>query len=264
MNRAAWICGAALIAAAATGFLPHLLVTQALLVALLTMVIAPLCLFRGHAIPVRPFPAIFFVSAGTIAIQLPAVVAPVSRGGIITILALGALLLGAIAFWSVVIAPQPRIAGLKAAGYVVVGGVPISMPALFLMMAPRDLYASFHASAPSALDPHLDQMLSGFILFSAVKIVIFIVGSVIFFAASREVATDEGDDGQRQPTGRPDLPHWARQLSPTSPTVEEPAAREKARLAPHHTSPRKRGEDAGSLERQVGAVKDHFAGDLPG
>jgi cytochrome c oxidase assembly factor CtaG len=230
-NPLALIAGAALIALAATGLLPHLLVTQALLTAILTMVIAPLCLIGRRQRPgsrppfsASPFYAIFLVSAGTIALQLPAVVSPVSRGGLITILALTALLLGAVAFWSVVIAPRPRVAGVRAAGYVIVGGVPISMPALFLIIAPRDLYSAFHASLPAALDPHVDQMLSGFVLFTAVKVVIFIVASVIFFAAANETSASGPDQGGSAPdAGRPHLPDWARRLGPGSPAVEEPA-----------------------------------------
>jgi hypothetical protein len=234
--RAARVAAVGIIAVAAVGALPRLLLTQALLSATLTMVLAPLCLLDvGPASRWRrlgPFPACILISAGTVAVQLPWSVGVLGHGGVVAALALVALLFGAIAFWSLVI-PPGRLSGLAAAGYVIVGGSLISMPALLLIMAPRDLYPAYHATGSHLLDGHTDQMLSGFVLFGAVKVVIFIAFSAIFFAASREVAADSDDDGgSRHRRVPPGLPSWALDLGPGSPSVEEPAAEREREAVP--------------------------------
>ena len=234
---AAWLAAVGLILAVASGRLPHLLTTQAVASAALTMGLAPLCLL---AVPrasrlrrlARPFPSIVLLSLGTIAVQLPGVVSVVADGGLLSLTAMTVLLLGALAFWAVVV-PPARLSGLAAAGYVIVGGAFISMPALLLVMSPRDLYRGFHAANPTGFDPHVDQLLSGFVLFGAVKLVIFAAFSVIFFAAARREPTaagDDGDGGSRVPREPGPLPGWVRDIveGRPLPTAEEP---EPARLA---------------------------------
>ena len=232
VSTAAAITALALCAAVASGRLPHLLTTQAIVSALMTMLLAPLCLLAVPADSrwrrlVRPFPAIGLLAAGTVAVQLPPVVAVVAGGGVLSLLAMLGLLGAALAFWAVVV-PPARIQGLPAAAYVIVGGAFISMPALLLVMAPRDIYAAFHAQNVTGVDPHLDQLLSGFILFGAVKVVIFTAFSVIFFAAGRSEGAAEaadGDGGSRVPRRPTPLPGWVRDIveGRPLPMVEEPA-----------------------------------------
>ncbi len=136
---AAKVVAALVIIAAASGKLPHLVLTQAVISTLLALVVAPLWLLgRPESGPgshawtrVPPFLAVGAIAAGTIAIQLPPVVGVISDGGVPAVLALSALLAGALCFWSVVVAPA-RVSGLAACGYVVIGGVPISIPASIL------------------------------------------------------------------------------------------------------------------------------------
>jgi cytochrome c oxidase assembly factor CtaG len=165
------------------------------------------------------------VSLGTILVQLPPVVGSISDGGPLTALALTALLVGAIAFWSMVMRPAPRVTGIGAAGYVIIGGLPISMPAMLLILVPGDVYGEFHANGAALVDGHLDQLIAGFILFAAVKVVIFTVASMIFVQASREVPAedDEDDDGGRPvPQAPPGVPGWVRELV-RDPLPDEPA-----------------------------------------
>jgi hypothetical protein len=164
------------------------------------------------------------VGIATVAAQLPPAVTALSRGGAITLVALTLQLLLAIAFWSVVIPLGYRLRGLLAAGYVLLGGVFIRMPAMLLILLPHDIYASFHASAPSTIDPMTDQVVSGFILFAAVKLAIFTVFTVIFRAAFEDPGeTHDGDDGGSEVAAPPDVPLWALRLSEGAPTVAEPA-----------------------------------------
>jgi cytochrome c oxidase assembly factor CtaG len=136
---------------------------------------------------------------------------------------LAALLAGSLAFWSVVV-PPARIKGLAACGYVIIGGVPISLPAMFLILSPRDIYSTFHAASPPAIGALNDQLYAGFILFAAVKIAIWVVGSCVFFAAANaDNAAAEDDDGGRPVPVEPRLPGWVRELTADSPTAEEPA-----------------------------------------
>jgi hypothetical protein len=238
---AARVAGSAVILAAASGRLPHLVVTQAAVSALLTLVVAPLWLLDRsepaaapkHAgispLTVSPFLAVFLMAAGTISVQLPPVVAVLSEGGLITALALSLLLLGAIAFWSVLIAPA-RVTGIAACGYVVIGGLPISMPAMFLILSPRDIYTGLHAAAPPIIGPMNDQLFAGFILFAAVKIAIWTVATIVFFAAARESAGPDDDDGglvvPAGPTipALPAVPDWVLGLATDAPTADEPVA----------------------------------------
>jgi cytochrome c oxidase assembly factor CtaG len=223
------VSGLVVIIAATTGKLPHLVATQAAISAFLTMVVAPLWLLDrtekarapGARWSLPAFPAITLIAAGTIAVQLPAAVSILSEGGPVTALALSGLLLGAVAFWSVVM-PPARLRGLAACGYVVIGGVPISLPAMFLIFSQRDLYAGFHATTAPAIGAINDQLIAGFILFAAVKLAIWVVGSCVFFAAAGEAASADDDDGGRPVPVPPKLPGWVMGLAGDAPTVEEP------------------------------------------
>jgi cytochrome c oxidase assembly factor CtaG len=233
LARGARVAGLVVILAAASGKLPHLVVTQAAISTLLTLVVAPLWLLdrseRAHgegrrampAFTVSPFLAVFLMAAGTISVQLPPVVTVLSEGGPITAVALSLLLLGAIAFWSVLIAPA-RVSGIAACGYVVIGGLPISMPAMFMIFSPRDLYAGFHAATPPSIGAMNDQLYAGFILFAAVKITIWTVASIVFFAAARESAAPDDDDGGLPVPAGPTVPGWVLGLAADAPTAEEP------------------------------------------
>jgi len=231
--------GVAVIVAATSGKLPHLVVTQAAISVVLTMMVAPLWLLDRAEPPgagsgsysskftVSPFLAVFLMAAGTIGVQLPPVVAVLTEGGLPTALALTALLLGAIAFWSVLVAPA-RVSGIAACGYVVIGGLPISMPAMFMILSPRDLYADLHAGSPPLIGAMNDQLYAGFILFAAMKITIWTVASIVFFAAAAESASPEDDDGgllvPAGPTvpARPEVPSWVLGLATDAPTADEP------------------------------------------
>jgi hypothetical protein len=228
LELVARVAGPAVILAAASGKLPHLVATQAAISTLLTLVVAPLWLLdrseRAAAeshFTISPFLAVFLMAAGTISVQLPAVVAVLSDGGLITALALSALLLAAIAFWSVLIAPA-RVSGIAACGYVVIGGLPISMPAMFMILSSRDLYAGFHAAAPPLIGAMDDQLYAGFLLFASVKIAIWAVASIVFFAAARESAAPDDDDGGLPVPAGPTVPGWVLGLASGAPTADEP------------------------------------------
>jgi hypothetical protein len=162
------------------------------------------------------------MSAGTVASQAPPAVAAIGGGGPVTALALVALLLVAIGFWSVVI-PPARLKGLQAVGYMLVGFMPISMPAMFLIMLPRDIYTAFHAAGRGALAPLDDQTFAGFVLFAFVKITLFVAFTFLFLAAlAQRVEGEDGGDGDRGDNQPPSLPGWVRALLQGEPTVDEP------------------------------------------
>jgi hypothetical protein len=209
-----------------TGLLPHLVLTQALLIGFVFVVAGPLWNIGRN--PPRwftvPIPACLAVSVVGVTLQLPPVAAVVGTRGLVAMVALSVLLVASIAFWSVVNAPAPRLSGALGAGYVVLGGVPISMPGLILMVAPRDIYSAFHAAGASLLAPTADQQLAGFALLGVVKLGVLIAFTVIFIGAYREAPDYAGGGGQgpgRDETP-PDLPRWAAGLGPQSPAVEEP------------------------------------------
>ncbi|HEV1998818.1 MAG TPA: hypothetical protein VGR61_11895 [Candidatus Dormibacteraeota bacterium] len=226
--------GAMVIVAAASGRLPHLVVTQAVVSSLLTMIAAPLSLLdrgtgasrRRWSIPA--FPAVALMSVGTVASQAPPVVTAIGEGGLRTVVALAALLLMAMGFWSVVVSPA-RLRGLPAVGYILLGSLPISMPAMFLIMLPRDIYTAFHAAAPGPLAAMDDQIFAGFVLFGFVKITLFVAFTCLFLSAVPQgVDGDDGDDGGRPGKEPPNLPGWVQALLQGEPTVDEPAAERRA------------------------------------
>lgn len=228
------LLAAMLITAEASGRLPHLVLTQAVVSSLLTMVAAPLSLLdrttgvsrRRWSVPA--FPAVALMSVGTLASQAPPVVAAIGEGGLLTVAALAMLLVMAIGFWSVVI-PPARLKGLHAVGYMLLGSLPISMPAMFLIMLPRDIYTAFHAAAPGPLSALDDQTFAGFVLFAFVKVTLFVAFSFLFLSALAEPAEGEdGDEGGRAGKEPPNLPGWVRALLAGEPTVDEPAADRRA------------------------------------
>src|SRR5258708_10801073 len=91
LSLAAKVLAALVITAAASGKLPHLVLTQAVISTVLALVVAPLWLLgRPQSGPgsrgwsrVPPFLAVGTIAAGTIAIQLPPVVAGIHDGGVV-------------------------------------------------------------------------------------------------------------------------------------------------------------------------------------
>lgn len=224
------LLGATLILAAASGRLPHLVLTQAVVSSLLTMVAAPLSLLdrttgaSRRRWSITAFPAVALMSAGTVASQAPPVVAAIGEGGLLTVAALGVLLLMAIGFWSVII-PPARLQGLHAVGYMLLGSLPISMPAMFLIMLPRDIYTAFHAAAPGPLSAMDDQTFAGFVLFAFVKVTLFVAFTILFLSAlAQRVEGEDGDDRAGAGKEPPNLPGWVKALLSGEPTVDEPAA----------------------------------------
>ena len=232
------LLAAAAIIAGASGRLPHLVLTQAILSSLLTMVAAPFALLdrdadapRRWSIPA--FPAVALMCVGTVFLQAPPVVSVIGEGGLLSAVALTALLVMAMGFWSVVL-PPARLRGLAGAGYVIAGSLPISMPAMFLLTMPRDIYAAFHAAAASPLPGMDDQIYSGFVLFASVKITLFVAFTFLFLSAASE-KVDEGPDnggGGREFSKPPTLPGWVKALLQGEPTVDEPGVAEPAAPVP--------------------------------
>ncbi|MFN2462669.1 MAG: hypothetical protein ABR573_02055 [Candidatus Dormibacteria bacterium] len=219
------------ILATGSGRLPHLVVTQAVVSSLLTMVAAPFCLLDRGRTPARrrlsipAFPAVALMSVGTLFFQAPPVVAVIGEGGVASALAMTLLFLMAIGFWSVVL-PPARLRGLPGAAYVIAGSLPISMPAMFILTLPRDIYGTFHAAAASPLPGLDDQIYAGFVLFAFVKITLFVAFTFLFLSAfSERVEGGRGGDDRDPDTRRtpPALPGWVKSLLEGEPTVEEPA-----------------------------------------
>jgi hypothetical protein len=227
------ILTAVLVVAATSGRLPHLVFTQALVGSLLTMVAAPLSLLDrgvggGRRWSVPALPAVVMMSAGTLASQAPPVVTVIGEGGLLTAGALTLLFLAALGFWSVIIQPA-RLRGLHAVGYLLLGFMPISMPAMFLIMLPRDIYTTFHAAGHSPLAPMDDQIFAGFALFALVKITLFVAFTFLFLAAwAQRVDGDDGEDRDGQGAVPPGLPGWVRALLQGEPTVDEPVPQRRA------------------------------------
>jgi cytochrome c oxidase assembly factor CtaG len=240
----------ALIAAAILGALPRLVLVQAVLTALLTMGAAPLAVLDvdgsapWHAAlrrAARPARAFLLFGVATFAVQMPPVLTEVARGGVPALAGLVALALVGMLFWTCVVAPGASLGGLAAGGYVVLGGVPIGVPPLLLVMLPQDIYPQLHRLYPPPIDALSDQRIAGFILLATVKIAILAAFSAIFFAAAAEESRGGGGGGA-EGSGRPSLPGWAAGLGPDSPAVEEPVPEARPEpVGPTAAGSRRRG-----------------------
>jgi cytochrome c oxidase assembly factor CtaG len=227
------IMGLALALLAGTGALPRLVSVQALVTALLTMVLGAAAvvdvdgsvgwhrLLRRVARPARGF---VLFGLATFLIQMPPAVTEVSRGGLPALLTLVPLMLVAMVFWTSVVAPEPALLGLAAGGYVVLGGIPIGVPPLLLVMLPRDIYTQLHHLYPPPFAAVADQRAAGFVLLATVKIAILTAFSAIFFSAAAESEAGGRDEGGHGVPPLPALPGWAVGLGPDSPAALEPEA----------------------------------------
>jgi putative membrane protein len=181
--------------------------------------------------------------------QMPAPVAAMAQHPAVHQLAHVSLLVSAICLWYPVVRPlgvPGSISRIGRIGYLLLAGVPPTIPGTILVLARRPLYAVYPgAFGLSALE---DQQLAGLVLFGTAKLAL-VAGTLV---AIWQLLTppveppDDGDGGGRQPVEPPRAPAWLSRLD--EPLAAEPPVRVRV-AAP---TPGARGRPSATGVRDTG------------
>lgn len=172
----------------------------------------------------HPVATLLHFNAAVVVWHLPVVYEQAQRRPSLHALMLGALVLAGLCFWWPVIDPLHAVAPLEPIGklgYLVIAGVPPTVPGVLLALAHAPLYPSY-----PALD---DQQYSGLLLFGTAKFVLLTSMAVVFLHLFRGGGGDEPREREEialTPPGPQGLPAWVRLLEQPDPALRsEPAAR---------------------------------------
>jgi cytochrome c oxidase assembly factor CtaG len=179
---------------------------------------------RPLRVVTHPVATLLHFNAAVVVWHLPVVYEQAMRLPSLHALMLAGLLLAGLCFWWPVVDPLHAAAPLEPIaklGYLVIAGVPPTVPGVLLALARAPLYPSF-----PALD---DQQYSGLLLFGTAKFVLLTSMAVVFFHLFRGSAGDEPREREETaltPPGPQGLPAWVRLLEqPDRLLRPEPAAR---------------------------------------
>jgi putative membrane protein len=173
----------------------------------------------------HPVATLLHFNAAVVVWHLPVVYEQAIRVPSLHALMLAGLGLAGLCFWWPVVEPMHSAAAplepIGKLGYLVIAGVPPTVPGVLLALAHAPLYPSF-----PALD---DQQYSGLLLFGTAKFVLLTSMAVVFFHLFRGHGGDEPREREEvevTPPGPPALPAWVRLLErPDAALPLEPAAR---------------------------------------
>jgi cytochrome c oxidase assembly factor CtaG len=178
---------------------------------------------RPLRVVTHPVTTLLHFNSAVVVWHLPVVYEQAMRLPSLHALMLAGLLLAGLCFWWPVVDPLHAAAPLEPIaklGYLVIAGVPPTVPGVLLALARAPLYPSF-----PALD---DQQYSGLLLFGTAKFVLLTSMAVVFFHLFRGSAGDEPREREEvevTPPGPQGLPAWVRLLErPDAALPPEPAA----------------------------------------
>ncbi len=182
--------------------------------------------------------------------QVPGPVAAMTQDPAVHQLAHISLLVSAVCLWYPVVRPL-RVPGALSrvgrVGYLLLAGVPPTIPGMILVLARRPLYAGYPGAAGlSALE---DQQLAGLVLFGTAKLAL-VAGTLIavWQLLSPEAEPPDDRDGGGHPRVEPPVaPAWLSRLD--EPLPAEPPAR--ARVAAG-TTPGARDRPSGTVAGDSG------------
>lgn len=164
--------------------------------------------------------------------QAPGMVAAMMEHAAVHQLAHLSLLGSAVCLWYPVVRPlgaPGSITRIARIGYLLLAGVPPTVPGMILVLARRPLYAIY---------PELeDQQLAGIVLFGTAKLAL-VAGTLVaiwqLLTPEAEPPDDRGDGGTG-PTEPPVAPAWLARLDDVLPAEPAPAIRSGARDRPSAT-----------------------------
>jgi len=158
--------------------------------------------------------------------QVPGPVAAMTEHPAVHLLGHLSLLVSAICLWYPVVRPlgvPGSISRIGRIGYLLLAGVPPTIPGMILVLARRPLYAGYPgAFGLSALE---DQQLAGLVLFGTAKLAL-VAGTLVAIwqlLTPQAEPPDDGDGGGRQPVEPPVAPAWLSRLD--EPLPAEPSVR---------------------------------------
>jgi cytochrome c oxidase assembly factor CtaG len=193
--------------------------------------------------------------------QVPVSVAAMAQSPAVHQLAHLSLLVSAICLWYPVVRPlgEPgSISRIGRIGYLLLAGVPPTIPGMILVLARRPLYAVYPgAFGLSALE---DQQLAGLVLFGTAKLAL-VAGTLVAvwqLLTPEAEPPDDRDSGGRRPVEPPVAPAWLKRLD--EPLPAEPAARVHVGAA----TPGARDRPSGTVVRDSGRAWPARRPDAPG
>jgi cytochrome c oxidase assembly factor CtaG len=190
--------------------------------------------WRRGGLLTHPVVGMFAFNATLIAVQAPAMVLAMASSALVGAAAQCAFLLAAILFWWPILRPQAAggLSPMSKIGYLLIAGVPPTIPGLVLAISPHLLYP--RSAGAFGLTPLEDQQLAGLLLFGTAKLILLTVTFVILWRLL-DAQRDAPDGGWDQPgivVTPPPAPAWFARLEeelPPEPSVERPAVLAGAR-----------------------------------
>jgi len=171
--------------------------------------------------------------------QLPGPVDAMMRHGVLHYLAHLSLLGSAICLWYPVLRPLGAPSGLSLigrVGYLLLAGVPPTVPGVVLVLARHSLYAAY--SGPHAgLSALEDQQLAGVVLFGTAKLAL-VAGTLVAIwqlLTPKPPPPDDGREDESPPVDPPVAPAWLARLDEILPAEPAPLVRSGARDRPSVT-----------------------------
>lgn len=135
---------------------------------------------------------------------IPPVQEMINSSPLLTAVAYVVFLLVAIGFWWPVMRPD-GLSPIAKIGYLLIAGVPPTIPGVLLGFSHRVLYPSYDAGVPGT-GPLQDQQLAGMLLFGTAKAILLTVTFVIFWRMLAPEA--EPPDDEHDQTNGPELPPY--------------------------------------------------------
>jgi putative membrane protein len=155
-------------------------------------------------------------------------VAAASAHYLVVSIGLGWLYLaGAVTFWWPLIR-SVRLSGMAKIGYLLLAGVPPTIPGLVMALSRHLFYTGYAAGRPG-LSPLEDQQAAGLLLFGTAKFILvgcmFVILWRMFAAAEQDHPPDEPPEDRPLPPSPPSMPAWLDRLSDRLPQEPAPSRR---------------------------------------
>jgi len=185
---------------------------------------------RGRLLRVitHPVAAVIHFNLAVLVWHLPVVYEVALRSSAVGMLMRASLLAAGLCFWWPVIDPVEglarRLEPIAKGGYLVLAGVPPTLPGVVLALSQHPIYSGYTA---------VDQQYAGLVLFGTTKFALLLSLTIILFHLLREGEGGNGSDGEQDDTrlGPPGIPAWLHWLRASAELPEEAVPVRRARAS---------------------------------